>query len=176
METIRVNLTPRRDERQTFSNEYASGRDRRWYIKSLPATDDTIGQGWLEGRKSVHFIRKSSQILSLKSNGNVGTNNPARFIRTFEESTDLKSLSEREKLVALMGTMKGGADLWINTTDAESYQQLRRDFLNKNWNERIQQKVIEYISHDGIKYGVLFSKMGGACYILFYSEERVVSD
>ena len=61
MEKIRVNLTPRKDKRQTFANEYASGRDRRRYIRRFPAADDTIGQGWLKGRYSVRLIRESSQ-------------------------------------------------------------------------------------------------------------------
>ena len=136
---------PRRDDRQNFPNEFSPGRDRRRYIRNLPSNEDSTNPSWAERGSTIRVIRESSRIANMKFSGNVGTNNPARFVRNFEENADLEGLSNREKLISFMNSMKGESYLWVNTTDAETYYQLRQDFLSKYWSNTIQQKVIEYI-------------------------------
>lgn len=41
--------------------------------------------------------------------------------------------------------MKGEALAWINTIETNNYNEMRREFLNKFWNGRIQRNIVDFI-------------------------------
>lgn len=75
-----------------------------------------------EARQSIRLIRETSRINNVKFEGNVVKCNPKKLVRNFEENAATEGLSEREKLSAFTGILKGDAAQWLETLEVENYQ------------------------------------------------------
>ena len=136
--------------------------------------------GTEEERAPVRLICKTLRIGMLKFNRDVGKNNPAKFVERFEELAEIEGLSEREKLATFTMAMQGPAFTWVNTTDADTFRQLRAKFLNKYKIEIIQRKF-RYCLLDGQydfknEFGILLSKVGHTCKILHSRGDKWIID
>ena len=57
--------------------------------------------------------------------------NPAHFIRHFDDAAHCNGINEREKVTAFLNNMQGAAALWASTMEADTFAQVKPEFLNK---------------------------------------------
>ena len=103
MEALRLNLTPRCSARQAQDGQFSPDNER-----NEAAIRDAIGEDLRRqpirenDRTQIRLLRESSHIATFKFSCNVGKANLAKFLRRFEELTEIEGLAEREKLSAFI--------------------------------------------------------------------------
>ena len=124
---------------------HASSEDELAIRRELVEDDRKRHPAPTNPRRSIRLIKETFRLSGMKFEGNVVKCNPRRFIRDFQENATLEGLNEREKLTLFKSLMKGEAMAWVESVESESFTNIRREFLNKYWNQTIQRKIVHQI-------------------------------
>lgn len=89
---------------------------------------------------------------AVKPNFRGGIENPCLFLEKFEEFWGKRKVVGNNKLIAVLSTMKHGAEVWakINRRNWDDYENFKADFLKYFWNTEKQMNCLKRVM--GMQY------------------------